>query len=103
MSYALLTDFKAVLRNVDGTSASDATYQNALDSAEAAVSKFIGFNPSDEFETVPPAILSACYILAAVEVDALDVPTEQQRRGRAKALLRPYRRETGFTAAGEAA
>jgi len=34
MSYALLTDFKAVLRNVDGTSASDATYQNALDSAE---------------------------------------------------------------------
>ncbi|MBN8727599.1 MAG: phage gp6-like head-tail connector protein [Xanthomonadales bacterium] len=100
MTYTTLPDFKVALRDFDGQTALDGEYTRALEAAEATIDNFLGFDVSAEFDSdpfaVPAPIVHAAYILARLQVDALDPAFEQQARGAAEALLRPYRRETGF-------
>lgn len=105
MNYTTLSDFKVALRDFDGVTALDGEYTRALDAAEAAIDKFLGFDVMVEFgddASIPAPIKQAAYFLARIQVDALDPAFEQQARGAAEALLRPYRKETGFAGSAEA-
>lgn len=99
MSYVSTTEFFENIRDLQTPNPLDAVAQQAIDSAEAHVEHFIG-QPLDELQDsngLPAPITSAILILARIEFDNNAPAVEHTLRGRAEALLRPYRIDTGIS------
>ncbi|QOY61873.1 phage gp6-like head-tail connector protein [Lysobacter sp. H21R4] len=98
MSWLSLAEYRALLREVPDAGL-DIVLQSHLDSAEAEVAGFIGFDPETEFGSaleIPADLRTAAYLIAQCHSDQLPVPEAEYRRGAADRILRRHRREVGI-------